>query len=159
MHEFNMWIPLPDDAENSSLKVHGEVRPRNFKLHVLNDSHKTLNARSKVVLEWLKNGGVLLMGYEMYRLLSQKKMAKSKKKRKKADVPVEPVDKEPTEEQQNLFDKIHEALVKPGPDLVVCDEGHRIKNSHASCSMALKQIKSKRGIVLTGYPLQVISSN
>lgn len=50
--------------------------------------------------------------------------------------------------------EVYEAIVKPGPDLVICDEGHRIKNSHASISMALKQIKSKRRVVLTGYPLQ-----
>ena len=31
----------------------------------------------------------------------------------------------------------------------------RIKNSHASISQALKLIKTKRRIVLTGYPLQV----
>ena len=46
--------------------------------------------------------------------------------------------------------EIQGALVNPGPDLVICDEGHRIKNSHASISQALKQIKTRRRIVLTG---------
>ena len=49
---------------------------------------------------------------------------------------------------------VHEALINPGPDLVVCDEGHRIKNSHAGISQALKLIKTRRRVVLTGYPLQ-----
>lgn len=149
MSEFNMWLPESD--ENCPLKIHGEVRTRNFKLHVLNDSHKTLKARAKVVLEWASGGGVLLIGYEMYRLLSLKKM--TKKKKKKTDN-IDDEEKEDTDEQKTMFDQIHEALVKPGPDLVICDEGHRIKNSHASISVALKQIKSKRRVVLTGYPLQ-----
>jgi len=38
---------------------------------------------------------------------------------------------------------LHEALSRPGPDLVICDEGHRIKNSHASISQALKNIRTK----------------
>lgn len=147
--EFNMW--LPEDPDSTPLKAQGEVRPRNFKLFVLNDTHKTLNARSKIVLDWAREGGVLLIGYELYRLLSLKKVTK-RRGRKTARDPEE--EEREAEEHKKLLDEMHAALVKPGPDLVVCDEGHRIKNSHASISVALKQIRSKRRIVLTGYPLQ-----
>lgn len=149
MAEFNMW--MPEDPERSPLKVHGEVRPRNFKLFVLNDTHKTLSARSKIILDWARDGGVLLMGYELYRLLCLKKVTKKRGRKVYRDPEVE---KEELEVHKKLLDEMYAALVKPGPDLIVCDEGHRIKNSHASISVALKQIRSKRRIVLTGYPLQ-----
>ena len=41
------------------------------------------------------------------------------------------------------------ALLK-GPDLIVCDEGHRIKNRDANISTVLKQVQTGRRIVLTG---------
>lgn len=125
VNEFNMWIPMAEDVDKCPLRSHGEVRPRNFKIHVLNDSHKTLSTRAKIVYEWKNEGGVLMMGYEMYRLLSLKKV---KPKRKKGST-FNPDDDVPSNEDQDFFDKIHEALVNPGPDLVCCDEGHRIKNA------------------------------
>ncbi|XP_026751515.1 uncharacterized protein LOC113511970 isoform X2 [Galleria mellonella] len=200
--EFNMWLPL--DATNSPLAAHGEVRARNFPIYVLNDSHKTLQMRAKVVKDWSTTGGVLMIGYELYRLLSMKKDKKPRKKKKadakqetekekeekktdKLDITNEDtqisdeskLDKEdgdtqgklevenkdeakkdekkedtPTDEEKKLLDEMYEALVRPGPDLVICDEGHRIKNSHSNISYALKQMRTKRRIVLTGYPLQ-----
>ena len=35
------------------------------------------------------------------------------------------------------------ALTDPGPQIVICDEGHRIKNSEASISKALKALRTK----------------
>lgn len=39
--------------------------------------------------------------------------------------------------------EIQNSLCKPGPDLVVCDEGHRIKNNQANISQALKKIHTR----------------
>ena len=52
------------------------------------------------------------------------------------------------------YDKVKSALLDPGPDFVVCDEGHLLKNDQTALSKAVSQIKSRRRIVLTGTPLQ-----
>uniref|UniRef100_H2YW63 Helicase C-terminal domain-containing protein n=1 Tax=Ciona savignyi TaxID=51511 RepID=H2YW63_CIOSA len=119
--EFDMWLPTETKTSQSE-----EIRFRSFPVHLLCDNHKTIDSRSKVVKEWYSEGGVLLLGYEMYRLLTSRKPRKKKSKK--------------------------DSLLQPGPDLI-CDEGHRIKNSHASSQM-LKNVKTRRRIVLTGYPLQ-----
>uniref|UniRef100_A0A672YBB0 RAD54 like 2 n=1 Tax=Sphaeramia orbicularis TaxID=375764 RepID=A0A672YBB0_9TELE len=153
MTEFNLWLPsqeaLSPDIDPTL------VTGRTFKVHILNDEHKTTLARAKVVEDWSKDGGVLLMGYEMYRLLSMKKSFVMGKKRK-SKKPVGPIiiDLDEEDRQQELMKGIEKAIARPGPDVVICDEGHRIKNYHASTSQALKNIRSRRRVVLTGYPLQ-----
>merc|ERR1719300_2145412 len=91
------------------------------------------------------------MGYELYRQLANKK---PRKKRKVNRTGTESSDVDEEDKNRLILNEIQSALVSPGPDLVICDEGHRIKNSHASISQALKQIRTKRRVVLTGYPLQ-----
>lgn len=41
-----------------------------------------------------------------------------------------------------------------GPDILVCDEAHMIKNRKADTTHALKQVRTQRRIALTGSPLQ-----
>ncbi|KAF1391707.1 hypothetical protein PFLUV_G00044890 [Perca fluviatilis] len=151
--EFNLWLPPQESLSPDTDPA--LVTGRTFKVHILNDEHKTTLARAKVVEHWSRDGGVLLMGYEMYRLLSMKKsfvMGKKRKSKKPAGPIIIDLDEE--DRQQELMKGIERAIARPGPDVVICDEGHRIKNYHASTSQALKNIRSRRRVVLTGYPLQ-----
>ena len=56
------------------------VKGRDFHIHVLNDSLKNLQQRAAVIGTWKKSGGVLLMGYELYRQLANKKPRKKKQR-------------------------------------------------------------------------------
>ncbi|XP_061592684.1 helicase ARIP4-like [Cololabis saira] len=153
LSEFNTWVPpaeaLPSDNDPAV------VTPRSFKVHILNDEHKNTATRARVVEAWARDGGVLLMGYEMYRLLSMKKsFVAGRKKRSKKTAGADVVDLDEEDRQQELLKGVEKALARPGPDVVICDEGHRIKNCHATTSQALKNIQTRRRVVLTGYPLQ-----
>lgn len=59
-------------------------------VHVHVDHYRTTSSRAKVIEDWYRDGGVLLMGYEMYRLLSLKKSFATGRK-KKSTKPSEPV--------------------------------------------------------------------
>lgn len=39
-------------------------------------------------------------------------------------------------------------------DLMICDEGHRLKNNNTNTSTALNQVECKRRVLLTGTPIQ-----
>lgn len=84
---------------------------------------------------WHKKHVVLIMGYEKYRNLSE-------------DVLFE--ENELSSDQK----KFQEIFINPGPDLVVCDEGHLLKNDKTSISDAISKVRTMRRIILTGTPLQ-----
>lgn len=116
--EFNMWLPpRPEgvDEENknseSEESMHG-IRYRNFTVYQLSDNYKTTITRAKVIGEWNQNGGVLLMGYELYRILAMSTpcMASNKcapPKRKKSNTSTSAANQEPEvidleEEEKNM---------------------------------------------------------
>uniref|UniRef100_A0A4W6FL56 DNA helicase n=1 Tax=Lates calcarifer TaxID=8187 RepID=A0A4W6FL56_LATCA len=87
--------------------------------------------RFRALQRWQRDGGVMIMGYEMYRIQSQAKKV--------------------SEEWKTTLKSI---LVDPGPDFVVCDEGHILRNDASNISKAMNAIKTRRRVVLTGTPLQ-----
>ncbi|KAJ8348213.1 hypothetical protein SKAU_G00268020 [Synaphobranchus kaupii] len=81
---------------------------------------------------WHQRGGIMVIGYEMFRNLAQGR---------NVTIP-------------RLRDCFQKTLVEPGPDFVICDEGHILKNAASAISQAMSSIKTRRRVVLTGTPLQ-----
>ncbi|XP_042354711.1 transcriptional regulator ATRX-like [Plectropomus leopardus] len=88
--------------------------------------------RLRALQRWQRDGGVMIMGYEMYRILSLAQKIKDEESKK----------------------ALKSILVDPGPDFVVCDEGHILRNEASNISKCMNAIKTQRRVVLTGTPLQ-----
>ncbi|KAJ6877208.1 protein CHROMATIN REMODELING 20-like [Populus alba x Populus x berolinensis] len=87
--------------------------------------------RVELLAKWRAKGGVFLIGYSAFRNLSLGKNVK----------------------ERNMAREMCSAL-QDGPDILVCDEAHIIKNTRAETTQALKLVKCQRRIALTGSPLQ-----
>ncbi|KFU89293.1 Transcriptional regulator ATRX, partial [Chaetura pelagica] len=118
LNEFEKWQESLEDEERLEVCELATV--------------KRPQERSYMLQRWQDEGGVMIIGYEMYRNLAQGRNVKSRK-------------------LKEIFNK---ALVDPGPDFVVCDEGHILKNEASAVSKAMNSIRSRRRIILTGTPLQ-----
>lgn len=53
-----------------------------------------------------------------------------------------------------MFIKYHTEISEIAFDLIVCDEGHRLKNSNVKAAKLLQEINCKKRIILTGTPIQ-----
>nr|XP_020640004.1 transcriptional regulator ATRX isoform X1 [Pogona vitticeps] len=118
LNEFEKWQEGLEDDEKLEVNELATV--------------KRPQERGYMLQKWQDEGGVMIIGYEMYRNLAQGRNVKSRK----------------------LKEIYNKALVDPGPDFVICDEGHVLKNEASAVSKAMNSIKSRRRIILTGTPLQ-----
>lgn len=119
VNEFRKWLAFCEtnkDMEIYEISKYKKNIERAFKLQ-----------------EWHDEGGIMILGYDMFRNLVSETGSKIRKK---------------TREQ------IQTSLIDPGPDMVVCDEGHLLKNEKTTLSKSVNRIKTLRRIVLTGTPLQ-----
>ncbi|CAG0917341.1 unnamed protein product [Notodromas monacha] len=101
-------------------------------VHAFPEKQCSMENRVHNIRTWYRSKGVFIMGYPAFRTLGN------------------PVDKA----AKNFADVLQEALIAPGPDMVVCDEGHLLKNEKSALFKALQPMKTRRKIILTGTPLQ-----
>ncbi|XP_018302320.1 transcriptional regulator ATRX homolog isoform X1 [Mycetomoellerius zeteki] len=114
-NEYNTWLKDLDDFEVYELTKFKKNFERKYQLQ-----------------RWQKTGGVMIIGYEMFRNLTG-----------------------PNKNIRKVMKEVMlECLVDPGADLVVCDEGHLLKNEDTALSKCMRSVKTLRRIVLTGTPLQ-----
>uniref|UniRef100_A0A182VUM9 Transcriptional regulator ATRX n=1 Tax=Anopheles minimus TaxID=112268 RepID=A0A182VUM9_9DIPT len=101
----------------------------------------TQNDKISVLKRWYSckspNCGVMLIGYEAFRALINYERRKGSERMR-----------------STKLELIKEYLLNPGADLVICDEGHQIKNKRSAISEAVSKIQTKRRIMLTGTPIQ-----
>lgn len=103
-------------------------------LRITKFSSATKIARRVDILDdWYLTGGILLITKDLFVSLT---VGKSKNKK-------------PHEEEA-----FHRYLFNPGPDMVIIDEGHLLKNVKSEFNRAVSQISTRRRVILTGTPLQ-----
>lgn len=103
-----------------------------FYIYEINKLKQNVDRANKL-MEWHNDGGVMILSYDMFRNLTNENNKSIRKK---------------------VRESFKTSLVDPGPDLVICDEGHLLKNEKTSISKAMMRLRTLRRIVLTGTPLQ-----
>ena len=121
--EFLMWTPMPTSNNIGEIrKITTTLKP---------------NERLWEIQAWTSGGGVLLMGFNVFRAYIDNRARKAH-----GDSMLE-------EDQHTM---VKEALLKR-PIIVVADEAHALKNASTGINAAMSRIETKSRIALTGSPL------
>ncbi|KAF8544121.1 hypothetical protein BDD12DRAFT_873491 [Trichophaea hybrida] len=121
--EFHNWLPFNKDTGELNEEYIGKIYRADGQIH--------LRERLCAIDNWNVNGGILLLGYHMFRSLI-------------------------FNQGQLLKDTEHEVVKKillEGPNVIVADEAHHLKNAATQITQAAKGFKSFSRIAMTGSPL------
>lgn len=100
------------------------------------DSSIKLDERLQAISDWAENGGIIIIGYDMFRRFV--------------------IDKKPEKGTTLLSEEQHELVrtqLLERPNIIIADEAHKMKNTDASVTKAARQFQSRSRIALTGSPL------
>ncbi|KFY76189.1 hypothetical protein V498_09743 [Pseudogymnoascus sp. VKM F-4517 (FW-2822)] len=100
------------------------------------DSNLKFEKRLADIDSWYKNGGILLLGFEMFRNILNMGPKENKKSRM----------------DQATFEVVEEQLLR-GPNIIIADEAHKLRNVSSGLTIAATRFKSNSRIALTGSPL------
>eukprot|EP00730_Choanoeca_flexa_P007741 TRINITY_DN12384_c0_g6_i1.p1 TRINITY_DN12384_c0_g6~~TRINITY_DN12384_c0_g6_i1.p1 ORF type:complete len:985 (+),score=230.84 TRINITY_DN12384_c0_g6_i1:75-2957(+) len=101
-------------------------------IHIcLLDEQKDNNARARLLKRWHDQGGVCILGFEMFTWLARGNRL-----------------------GPALGHKIRKYLQRQGPDLLVVDEAHLLSNFKTHRHQAVSKIRTRSRVLLTGTPLQ-----
>ncbi|KAJ6007716.1 SNF2 family helicase/ATPase [Penicillium herquei] len=123
LEEFDFWLPRTDPL--------GRI----FDLSA--SSVRQLGERLDMIEEWGRDGGVLIMGYEIFlRFINNTIVTHG------GGAPLTP------EEHKRIQD-----ILLQKPQIVVADEAHRLKSSQTGVTKAVARFETKSRISMTGSPL------
>jgi transcriptional regulator ATRX len=141
-NEFDKWLGANDPCLE------------NFTVYEL-DSFKEDRDRLQCLRNWKdeEEPSVMIIGYDMYRILCQRDEDRVVKKGYKPPPKPKKISKK-QKKFMKMQEEFRELLQDPGPDLVVCDEAHKLKNDETLLARTMFRMKTKRRLCLTGTPLQ-----
>jgi transcriptional regulator ATRX len=142
-NEFEKWLGSNDHKLES------------FTVYEL-DSFKEDRDRLFCLKNWKEEEGpsVMIIGYDMFRILTQAPEDRVVKKRSAKPPPKPKKLSKKQKKFQTMQVEFRKYLQNPGPDLVVLDEAHKLKNDESLIARTMVKIQTRRRICLTGTPLQ-----
>lgn len=88
----------------------------------------------EMLSRWSRRGGVMLIGYSIFRALIQRRIEEVK------------------EAEQPNWERARSLLLED-TELTIADEAHHVKNTQTATAMAVSKLKSKARVALSGTPM------
>ncbi|KAJ5995001.1 hypothetical protein N7481_001978 [Penicillium waksmanii] len=104
---------------------------------IMSGNNMEAEERFHIIKAWDERGGVLIISYDLFRIIVLNKSTR-------------PTNRNSLSDEQHEFTK--EALLSR-PNIVVADEAHRLKNEKSAISQVTSRFKTLSRIAMTGSPL------